>query len=178
MSTEWIAFIVVGVLILLMAYLAMRRSTQTKHLRDMFGDEYIREREKSGRAGAERELSEREKRVERLHLKELPAEKRLSYAESWQSVQAQFVNDPQDAVERAQSLVEDVMNERGYPVVSFDQMAADISVEHPGVVQNYRAAHRIAVSNTRGIATTEDLRQAMVHYRALFSELLGATPVS
>jgi hypothetical protein len=175
-----IAIVVVAVLVLLAigAYTMMRRR-ETSRLRERFGPEYERTVEEAGgRRDAERELSERTQRVEKLHLREIEPDQRSAFAEAWRSTQTRFVDDPAKAIDEADSLVQRVMDSRGYPISNFEQQAADISVDHPEVVTNYRAAHALAMNSAHGEATTEDLRQAMVHYRALFSELLGAAPVS
>jgi hypothetical protein len=110
--------------------------------------------------------------VARLNIKPLSADDAVRFGDNWRRVQSRFVDDPQGAVSEADRLVGEVMHARGYPVGDFEQRVADISVDHPEVVMNYRAARDIAEVHARGQATTEDLRQAMVHYRALFSDLL------
>jgi hypothetical protein len=130
--------------------------------------------ELGNRTKAERDLERREKRVERLHIRSLPPASRDRFAEAWREDQARFVDDPAGAVVEADRLVGDVMHERGYPVADFDQRVDDISVDHPHLVQNYRAAREIVLRHKRGQASTEDLRRALVHYRALFDELLEA----
>jgi hypothetical protein len=162
-----VAMIVVAMLIL--AYLKQRRSVA---LKDRFGPEYDHEMKKHGRGRAERELDRRARRVEKLALRSLPAADRDRYAEMWRIEQTRFVDDPRSAVHEADRLVEEVMRHRGYPVGDFEQRAADISVDHPLVVENYRAAHGIALRDERGNAATEDLRQAMIHFRTLFEDLL------
>jgi hypothetical protein len=174
-----IAIVVIAVLAVLAvaAFLAMQRR-QSGHLRERFGPEYDRTLASSdGKRDAERELSEREKRVEKLCLREIEPEQRTAYAEEWKAVQARFVDQPAEAVGQADELVQRVMEARGYPLAGFDRQAADISVDHPEVVTNYRAAHAIAETSRKDGATTEELRQAMVHYRELFCELLGAVAV-
>jgi len=151
-------------------YLQKRR---TEDLRTSFGPEYERAvREHHDPRRAERVLEERKERVEQLHIRSLSTEDRERFAERWRSVQAQFVDDPKGATGEADRLVGEVMQARGYPVGDFEQRAADVSVNHPQVVEHYRAAHTIALRHERGEAETEDLRQAMVHYRALFEDLL------
>jgi FtsZ-interacting cell division protein ZipA len=151
-------------------YMQKRR---TETLRSDFGPEYERTlHEHHDQRAAERELEERRERVEHLNIQPLPAAERDRFAERWQSVQAQFVDDPNGALRDADELVGRVMQTRGYPVGDFEQRAADVSVNHPHVVEHYRAAHQIAVRNERGGVDTEDLRKAMVHYRALFEDLL------
>src|SRR5947209_2112895 len=150
------------------------KERRTQNLRSRFGPEYHRAvKETGGRSEAESRLREREKRVEKYHIRALNSEQKLRYLATWQSVQAEFVDDPRQAVRRADSLLGDVMATRGYPVSDFEQRYADLSVDHPVVVQNYRAAHAIALRHERGEASTEDLRQAMIHYRALFDELVS-----
>jgi hypothetical protein len=151
-------------------YMQKRR---TETLRSDFGPEYDRTlHEHRDQREAERELEQRRERVEALHIQPLPAAERDRFAERWRSVQAQFVDDPNGATREADDLVGRVMQTRGYPVGDFEQRAADVSVHHPRVVEHYRAAHAIAVRNQRDGVDTEDLRQAMVHYRALFEDLL------
>jgi hypothetical protein len=151
-------------------YMQKRR---TDTLRSDFGPEYDRTvHEHHDQREAERELESRRERVEQLHLQALPAAERDRFAERWRSVQAQFVDDPVDATTEADYLVGEVMQARGYPVGDFEQRAADVSVHHPVVVEHYRAAHAIAVRNQRSGVETEELRQALVHYRALFEDLL------
>ena len=117
-------------------------------------------------------LEQREKRVEQLHIRPLTREEGRRFAEAWRADQARFVDDPKAAVIEADRLVGEVMQARGYPVSDFEQRAADISVHHPHVVENYRAAHEVAVRAKRGEASTESLRQALVYYRKLFEDLL------
>src|SRR5205823_2940201 len=128
------------------------------------------------RRRAEAELQERAARVDHLDIHPLSPADRTRFADAWRSVQAQFVDDPARAIADADRLVIEVMRVRGYPVTAFEQRAADVSVDHPEVVANYRAAYAIARRSQEGDATTEDLRQAMVHYRALFEDLLETAP--
>src|SRR5690606_4603545 len=122
----------------------------------------------------ERQLREREQRVEKLHIKELDKNQLESFGRDWRNVQNHFVDDPEKSVIEADVLVQKVMDARGYPLAGFERQAEDISVDHPEVVKNYRAAHEVADASRKHEATTEDLRQAMIHYRALFSDLLGS----
>jgi len=124
------------------------------------------------RSRAETELDQRAKRVERFHIEPLTEHKREYFANAWRQNQVNFLDDPAASIAEADNLVCEVMKERGYPMADFERRADDLSVDHPQVVRNYRAAHEIAVRRTRGEANTEDLRQAMVYYRELFSELL------
>lgn len=169
--------IVLVVAILAIAAVAaalIMRKRQSHHLKHHFGAEYDRALERTGDPKkAERELHAREKRVAKFELKPLEATDRARFVTTWTAVQAAFVDDPKSAVNTADDLLGEVMAARGYPVSDFEQRAADLSVEHPTVVQNYRAAHDIALRHQRGDAGTEDLRQAMIHYRALFEELTG-----
>ncbi len=167
-----IALLVVAVLALGgMLYFQRHRSEQ---LRSRFGPEYDRAIKDSGdKSKAEAQLLEREKRVKSLSIRPLDPADRERFIKSWTGVQAEFVDDPEGSIGHADALLAEVMSARGYPVSDFKQMSADISVDHPGVVQNYRAAHGIALRHERGEANTEDLRQAMIHYRSLFEELVA-----
>jgi hypothetical protein len=162
------------VIVLAIAAFALFQQRQTAHLRGRFGSEYDRAVQVTGsRARAEADLRLREKRVERLNIRQLSSEDAVRFKESWARVQTRFVDDPKVAVTEADQLLGEVMAKRGYPVGDFEQRAADISVEHPRVVENYRSGHDIALRHAKGQATTEDLRQAMIHYRTLFTELVG-----
>lgn len=133
---------------------------------------YDRTAREVGPQRADAVLLEREKRVERFHIRELAADEREQFVSDWRMVQSRFVDDPQGAVVEADVLVNRLMVARGYPMSQFDQRAADISVTHPRVVDNYRAAHLIALRHAQGQANTEDLRNAIIYYRSLFDELL------
>lgn len=178
MDTAIIVAIVVAVVaVLAIGAYVMNSQKKSSQLHDRFGPEYDRVVGETGKRGAaERELREREARVSKLHLKDLDASSRQRFVDEWRRAQEFFVDDPSAAVSKVDDLVETVMDERGYPVQDFEQQAADISVDHPAVVTNYRAAHAIAVQHENKGATTEELRQAMIHYRALFAELVEATP--
>ena len=153
------------------------RNRRTKQLRSKFGPEYNRVARAEGDAAhAEKILQERQARVKKLEIKPLTDQQRSGFADEWEHTQAQFVDDPTAAVARADVLVQEVMNVRGYPVADFDQRVADISVDHAQVVEHYRAGHEISLRHSQGHASTEDMRQAMIHYRALFDDLLGLTP--
>ena len=163
--------LVVIVIALGLILLSWRRRSQ--RLQEQFGPEYKHAVRKYGDAGkAEAELAAREKRVRKLEIRSLTQEEQSRFADVWRNTQARFVDEPSKAVSEADALIKEVMQTRGYPVGDFDQRAADVSVDHPNVVTNYRAARAIAQANERGQATTEDLRKAMVYYRALFEELL------
>ncbi|HEX6770519.1 MAG TPA: hypothetical protein VF126_00740 [Acidobacteriaceae bacterium] len=168
------ALVIVAVLIILAAALIARRR-RTDQLRRTFGPEYdrtLREQEGDARR-TEATLIDREKRVEKFPLRALSPVDREGYAMEWATVQRRFVDDPSAAVGTADRLVGRVMLDRGYPMADFEQRAADISVSYPDVVQNYRAAHDIVMRHQDGGVTTEELRQAMVHYRSLFDDLLA-----
>lgn len=163
-----VALLVAGALAWM--YLRQRRSGE---LRSRFGPEYDHViRERGDRRDAERELKAREKRIDRLTIRPLRPEERTRYAERWKAEQVRFVDEPREAVRNADHLVEEVMKDRGYPVSDFSQRAADVSVDHPHLVENYRSAHDVAERNGRGEALTEDLRHAMLCYRSLFEDLL------
>jgi cytoskeletal protein RodZ len=169
----WVVIAVVVIVAVALAVWAAMRKRRTEQLRQQFGSEYDRTVEETGRErDAESELEARRRRREELDIRPLAPGARTRYADEWRSVQTRFVDDPSGAVVQADALVTQVMRERGYPMDDFEQRAADVSVDHPEVVSNYRAAHGISIANERGKATTEDLRTAMVHYRALFVELL------
>jgi hypothetical protein len=173
-----IVLIVAAVLIVLgaVAAIVMNNDKKRRQVREDFGPEYHRELARTGgdRAKAQRELEERQKRVSSFDLRELSREDAQRFSDQWRRTQERFVDDPNGATGDADRLVQDVMQARGYPMSDFDQRAADISVDHPDVVENYRKAHRVSQANERGEANTEDLRQAFVHYRALFVDLLPA----
>jgi len=169
----WIV-IAVGVVVLLgLAWLGANRQ-RSRHLQEKFGPEYGRTvADRGDRREAESELREREQVREKLEISPLSASERESYGREWEQVQSAFVDNPSGAVAQADRLVAEVMRQRGYPVDDFDQQAAIVSVDHPDVVANYREGHAIYLSFEKGDASTEDLRQAMQHYRALFDELLN-----
>ena len=149
---------------------------ETQKLRSKFGPEYDKAiGEHRDRGLAESELQKRAMRVAKFDIHPLKAEDRSKYAEGWRREQSLFVDDPRAAANHAYTLVQDVMQRRGYPVGDFDQNAVDLSVDHPRVVENYRIAHEIALREGQGQSSTEDLRKAMISYRALFDDLLGGT---
>jgi hypothetical protein len=170
-----IAIVVLLLLAIGMAIFVSIRKRRTERLRTQFGgSEYARAVEEGGnRRKAEAALAQRSERVDRLHIRPLAAADRARFIESWARVQARFVDGPGGAVTDADQLLGDVMSSRGYPMSEFEQRAADISVDHPMVLDNYRAAHETALRQSRGQARTEDLRQAMLHYRTLFEELVN-----
>lgn len=171
-NTE-IAIVVVVAVIVIAAIIILVRSRRSRQLKQHFGPEYDRTvRVRGGADRAETELINREKRVQKFSITPLSPAARDRYLEEWSAVQRLFVDDPALAVNQADSLVNRVMGARGYPMADFEQRAADVSVTYPSVVQNYRGARVIVMRHGRGEAGTEDLRQAMVHYRSLFDELL------
>lgn len=177
LSTTDVAVILAVVVIVVagIATMLFFRRRRTDRLRSKFGGaEYARAVKEGGtRRHAEAGLDERTERVEGFHLRPLAPGDRARFVDSWRRIQARFVDGPASAVAEADQLLGDVMSTRGYPVSEFAQRAADISVDHPLVLENYRTAHDIAIRQTKGQATTEDLRQAMIHYRSLFEELVG-----
>ena len=173
METHTLAAVAVIVLLLVIAALLLTRKRRSERLHDRFGPEYDRTVEAMGsRDKAEAELRARKKRVEKLDIVPLAPEEAARFRSAWSALQGRFVDSPQGALAQADRLVRDLMAQRGYPMGDFESRAADISVDHPLVVQHYRAAHEIAVRDLDGQADTEALRQAVVHYRALFAELL------
>jgi hypothetical protein len=176
MSTGAIVVLVIVVLAVLgLVAWFVGGQARRKRLQQRFGPEYDRRLgETENRKEAERELVEREKRHAQFELKPLPAEARDRYTAEWTLVQERFVDQPGDAVIEADQLLHDVMRDRGYPTESFDQQAADLSVEHGTVIGDYRDGHEIRTRHDRGEASTEDLRKALVHYRSIFTELVGA----
>jgi hypothetical protein len=173
MDTITLMVVIVAALAVFGAVVWYMNRQRSLHLRDKFGPEYERTRaEAKDVRQAEATLAAREKRVEQFHIRPLTADETTRFAEVWRHVQTLFVDDPKGAVGEADHLVNEVMTARGYPVADFHQRAADISVDHPVVVEHYRAAKAIADRNKTGSASTEDLRNAVIHYRALFEDLL------
>jgi Tfp pilus assembly protein PilX len=174
MSAGIIIVIVVAVVVVAALVVGLMAATRRRRLQQRFGPEYDRlVGERDSKRKAEAELTERERRVQDLDIRPLTASARAGYAQQWGTLQEQFVDMPADAVAASQVLVAAVMNERGYPTGDRDQVIADLSVEHAKTLDHYRAADKISESAAAGTASTEDLRQAMIHYRALFRELLG-----
>jgi hypothetical protein len=173
---QWLAVIVVALLVAGVVLALIRgRSKSQRHeaLRQAFGPEYDRAVSEYGdRERAERELAVRQKRVERLRLRALSTSERNRFAAAWREAQERFVDDPSGAVRTSDELIQAVMRSVGYPVEDFEQRVADLSVDHASVVQHYRAARVLADANREGRANTEELRQAFIHYRALFADLL------
>lgn len=166
--------VVVCALIGVVVWIAARKA-RSRQLKEHFGPEYDHVvNQMKNQNVAEAELQNRERRVEKFSIVPLVAQERAYYRQAWGAVQNRFVDDPQEAVQEGDRLIFEVMEKRGYPVNGFEQAATDLSVEYPTVVSNYRAANAIAKRNRAGEAGTEELRQAVVHYRALFHELLEA----
>lgn len=176
MNTTLIAILVIAALVVIGIAVMIMRSRESQRLRERFGPEYDRQVQEAGgsRLKADAELLKREKRIEKLDISPLAPAQRDAFIDDWQQVQARFVDDPERSIALADALVAEVMKARGYPVDDFEQRAADISVEHPRLVENYRAAHEIAVRHSQGKGDTEDLRAAFLGYRSMFEELLHA----
>jgi hypothetical protein len=169
----WVVIAVAAAVIVVGVVAAAFRTRRTRALRERFGPEYDRvAADAPTRREAESELREREKRREQFDIRPLESADRDRYRTRWQDVQARFVDDPAGAVADADALIQEVMRARGYPVDDFESRASDLSVDHPDVVERYRAAHGIAVADERGNAGTDDLRHAIQHYRALFDALV------
>jgi hypothetical protein len=171
------ALVAVGALVVvaLVIWQAMKQR-RTRELQGRFGPEYDRTLDVAeSKRDAEAELSARADRRDELEIRPLTTAARERYLVEWQRVQAKFVDDPDGAVRDADMTIQSVMADRGYPVDDFEQRAADVSVDHPQVVENYRLGHRLARASALGDGTTEDLRQAMQHYRLLFEELIEDT---
>jgi hypothetical protein len=178
MSPTATIVLIVVILLVLVAIALGLRATRRRRLQQTFGPEYDRVVADTGnRTEAERELLERTKRHAQLELKPLSAESRAKYATAWEEVQIRFVDSPQEAVETADELVTHLIAERGYPTGDYDERLANLSVEHAATLEHYRSAHDISVRSKNDETGTEDLRQALVHYRALFADLLGEDPV-
>jgi hypothetical protein len=169
-----IAAMIAAAVVVLLASLAVGRRKRTERLKQRFGPEYDRTVATAGAQGAaEKELAARERQRDKLDIHVLRPAARQRFTDQWRNLQTAFVDDPADALGEADQLVIAVMRARGYPIDDFDQRAADISVDHPTIVENYRAAHAIERSQHDGEVDTEAQRQAFVHYRALFEKLLA-----
>ncbi|MBT2408075.1 MULTISPECIES: hypothetical protein [unclassified Streptomyces] len=175
MSTSTlIAIIVPAAVVLIALAVGLWMYSRRRHLQEQFGPEYDRAVEdEGGRLAADRELRAREQRHDTLDIKALPAARRAQYADEWRGVQERFVDRPEGSVAQADELVSRLMRERGYPTNGYRKQLQDLSVEHGRTLEHYRAAHDVNVRSSGGQATTEELRGAMVHYRALFEELLS-----
>lgn len=177
MDTNLILIGVVVLALLVVAGWLILRKKETQTLEKRFGPEYDRTVDELGsRTKAEAELKARQKRVEQLHIAPLAPADASRFSEAWRALQGRFVDNPKGVLAEADQLVRDLMQKRGYPVGDFDHRAADISVDHPAVVDHYRAAHEIAMRDRNGEVDTEGMRQAVIHYRALFAELLEVEP--
>jgi hypothetical protein len=180
MPTNTLIFAVVLIVAVaaIVAWVVMQRQ-RTQRLRQRFGPEYTRTVDEfGGRTKAEAELAKREQRVARLNITALAPADAARFSQAWNALQSRFIDNPKGVVAEADRLVRELMVKRGYPMGDFERRAADISVDHPGVVTTYRAAQAIAVRDERGEADTEELRKAVVHYRTLFDELLEVKPTS
>jgi hypothetical protein len=168
-------FIIFAIVVVAILAWYLLRQERSKKLRARFGPEYDHAVHEFGnQAKAEDALTARQRRIAKVQIRSLSTEERNRFAAQWHEAQARFVDDPPASIQDADRLVNEVMNARGYPMAEFESRAEDISVDHPHVVRNYRAAHEIAVRRDRGQASTEDLRKALVYYRDLFDELLEA----
>ena len=174
----WIVLIAVVVLVLAVVGYVLERRKRTGQLRSRFGPEYDRvAADAESKRAAEAELADRAERRDALDIRPLSQASHDRYVDDWQNVQARFVDDPRTAVVEADSLVRTVMAERGYPVdKDFQRRAADISVDHPEVVERYREGHRLSQLPADDDSATENLRAAMTHYRALFEQLVESEP--
>ena len=175
-TSTLVAVVAVVIVALAFAGYVLHRNRQSRRLQQRFGPEYAAVVQQMGsRAKAEKELAKRERRVERLDIIPLTAAETARFTNSWNRLQGSFVDDPKGVLIQADQLVRELLTKRGYPMADFERRAADISVDHPVVVNNYRAAQRILSRDQRGEADTEDMRKAVVHFRALFDELLGVS---
>ncbi len=178
MNTTLIIILVVAAIVVVALVAVAVVASRRRALRQRFGPEYDRVvAEQDSRSAGERELRERERRHSELELRPLAAESRAAYAEQWAQVQARFVDSPEEAVRAGDELVTRLVGEIGYPTENYEDQLATLSVEHATTLGHYRDAHDIYLRTERGEASTEQLRQALVHYRALFAELLGDDPV-
>ena len=179
MDTAAVAILVIALVILGAGAWFAWHSYNRKMLKQRFGPEYQRAvRDYGTESKAESALTKRTQRLKNYTIRPLTQREHDEFASGWRNTQARFVDDPRRAVREADTLVCRLMETRGYPMTDFDQRAQDVSVDHPHVVQNYRAAHKIAVADSGEKVSTEDLRRALVHYRALFDELLQTQPAS
>jgi hypothetical protein len=172
MTQNQVIAIIVAVLAVVTVVVFYLKTQRSRRLRERFGPEYDRAVSEAGSIRAESRLEKLERRVNKYNIRALEPSARDRYVQEWRQVQARFVDDPNNAVGAADRLLGEVMAARGYPVADFEQQADDLSVHHPLVIEHYRAGHTIAVRHAQGHATTEELRQALIHYRALFDELV------
>jgi hypothetical protein len=172
MSTSAVVAIVVVVIAAVIGIAWLAVNQRSKRLRERFGPEYTRTLGETGsKTRAEATLEKLQKRVEHYKITPLSSDARARFVASWHKIQSRFVDDPRGALTEADKLIQEIMSARGYPMADFEQRAADISVHHPLVVEQYRAGHEISLRHGQGRASTEDMRQAMIHYRTLFAEL-------
>jgi hypothetical protein len=178
-ATVVVVIVLIAVVFVAAAVVYILQRNRTRRLQERFGPEYERAVKEAGdKRQAEARLERLEKRVERFNVRPLPPEDRRRFQDTWREIQARFVDDPKHALIEADRLIGEVMSAEGYPVLDFEQRAADLSVEHPAVVENYREGHQIALRHVPGRASTEDLRKATIHYRALFEDLMGQPEMS
>jgi FtsZ-interacting cell division protein ZipA len=179
MSTSTLIVVVVIAIAVVVGIAFLARKQRSQKLKSRFGPEYSRAVQETGsQTKAEAKLEKLQKRVERFKINPLSPADRAEFTATWQKIQARFVDDPRGALTEADQLIQRIMTNRGYPVTDFEQRAADISVDHPVVVEQYRAGHEISLRHAQGRASTEDMRQAMIHYRALFAELAESPEVT
>lgn len=179
MTTTAIVAIIIAVIALVVAAWAVMQTRKTTHLRSKFGPEYDHTVDRAGdRRKAEADLERREESVKRLHIRELTPAEREQFSNAWRDEQARFVDAPVQAVDAADALIARVMTARGYPTTNYEMQAEYASVDHGRVINNYREAHRVAERSRAGQASTEDLRRAMISYRALFESLVGSQVLS
>jgi hypothetical protein len=173
-SGLWIAVAVVAVLVVIAIAFVMSRRRRSQAIREKFGPEYDYAVKRAGgdASRAETELRARADRVEQYHIRPLSAAERDRYAQDWRAIQSMFVDQPDVAIQRADKVIGEVMRTRGYPVGDFEQRTSDISVDHGDAVREYRIAHGLTIANERGVQNTEKQREAMLHYRNLFNELV------
>jgi len=179
MSTTLAIILIAVIVIAAVAAWGMLQKRRTTTLRSRFGPEYERAvGEYGNRSRAEKALERRAERTEKYQIRSLSREEQQRFSDEWRRAQGHFVDEPAGAIREADELVAEVMRTRGYPMADFDRRAEDLSVDHPHVIRNYRAAHDIALADQEGRSNTEDLRRGMVHYRELFDELLEVQPAS
>ena len=178
MSPTVVIILIILALVIIAAIVYGLQITRRKQLKNTFGPEYDRVVADTGsRSDGEKQLREREKRHAELELKPLSPESQARYTAAWEEVQIDFVDHPEQAVSTADDLVTRLIAERGYPTGDYDDQLANLSVDHARTLGHYRDAHAISQRSAKGEASTEDLRQALVHYRALFADLLGTDPL-
>lgn len=176
---QWVVLVAAVVIVLMLVIWALSRSRKRARVLQGFGPEYDRAVQRHGdKRAAEHDLVDRARRRERLEIHPLSNEARIRYAERWRAVQARFVDQPEAAIGEADTLLDQVMRDRGYPIESIDETTELVSVDHPHVIENYRAARAVRANSASRMATTEDLREALLRYRSLFDELLSDQPAT